>query len=117
MSGSVAGSVATGASQYSHLSSHIFMSIPKSLHGNLEPFYESIYHDEELGVEIEEEALPSKKEFEALLARDKHPVHKDAHPDDENNANGDDGTFVIISNEDIRQFKVKDLQEYLKNVV
>eukprot|EP00957_Ditylum_brightwellii_P093454 7117104-Ditylum_brightwellii.AAC.1 len=32
-------------------------------------FYEPINHKEELGVEMEEEALPSKEDFEALLTR------------------------------------------------
>eukprot|EP00957_Ditylum_brightwellii_P201910 15327760-Ditylum_brightwellii.AAC.1 len=36
--------------------------------GDIGPFYDSVEHEEDLAPKIEEEALPSKEELEALMA-------------------------------------------------
>eukprot|EP00957_Ditylum_brightwellii_P061935 4700354-Ditylum_brightwellii.AAC.1 len=67
--------------------------------GNMNPFYDSVEHEEDLTHNIEEEALPSKEELEALMACTENPGP---------------GSFVLISDEDNYQMKVRELQDELK---
>eukprot|EP00957_Ditylum_brightwellii_P211265 15365966-Ditylum_brightwellii.AAC.2 len=90
--------------------------------GGKGPFYESVDHKVELGINIEEKTLPPKKELGALVVCAENPVHDNdnaiCHIVDgyinSNITDGDPGSFVFISDEDINKMKAKGLQEELK---
>eukprot|EP00957_Ditylum_brightwellii_P127851 9750023-Ditylum_brightwellii.AAC.2 len=70
-----------------------------------------------MGVEIEEEVMPSREELDALVRRVENPVCNVCTNDDNTNSvntgGGRAGTFVLISDEEMRKMRVKELQEEL----
>eukprot|EP00957_Ditylum_brightwellii_P181028 13790862-Ditylum_brightwellii.AAC.1 len=48
--------------------------------GGIGPFYDSVEHEEDFAHNIEEEALPLREEFEAIVARAENPVNNDTNP-------------------------------------
>eukprot|EP00957_Ditylum_brightwellii_P182787 13922432-Ditylum_brightwellii.AAC.1 len=88
------GSVISSTSGFSRLSSRVFLPTPLlpeiqnitnidedmcnegyDTDGEIGPFYDSVEHEENLALNIEEEALPSKEELEALMAWAENPVY------------------------------------------
>eukprot|EP00957_Ditylum_brightwellii_P187349 14269052-Ditylum_brightwellii.AAC.1 len=93
ISESAAESVSTSASGYCHTSSGKFTLIPIMLSlqkiqnvddsafnhwydtdNYIGPFYASIEHEEEMGVKIKEDPMPSKEEFDAFAQMAEDPV-------------------------------------------
>eukprot|EP00957_Ditylum_brightwellii_P012287 928719-Ditylum_brightwellii.AAC.1 len=48
--------------------------------GDIGPIYDAVEHEEDISPNIEEEALLSTEEFEAIVARAKTPVNNDTNP-------------------------------------
>eukprot|EP00957_Ditylum_brightwellii_P176250 13420144-Ditylum_brightwellii.AAC.1 len=72
--------------------------------GDIVPFYDSVEHEEYLSPSIEEETLPSKEELEALIAWTENPVNNGTTSQFENDITvGDTGTFVLISDKDMKK--------------
>eukprot|EP00957_Ditylum_brightwellii_P047727 3625769-Ditylum_brightwellii.AAC.1 len=78
-------------------------------------------HEKDLAPIIKEEALPSREEFEAIVAREENPVNNDTnlvnnnmtHLGENDDTIGDAATFVLISDEDLNKMKNKELQDEL----
>eukprot|EP00957_Ditylum_brightwellii_P191936 14610499-Ditylum_brightwellii.AAC.1 len=82
--------------------------------GDIGPFYDSVEHEEDLVLNIEKEALPSREEFEAIVAWAENPINNDTTRQGKNDDTvGDAGSFVLISDEDMKKMENKELQDEL----
>ena len=140
ISGSGAGSVMSSGSGFSRSSSGVFLSTPVSpeirkienideelyeegydTDGDIGPFYDAVEHEEDLASNIEEEALPSREDYEAIVARAENPINNNTNPvnndmtrrGENDDTIGDAGTFVLISDEDMNKMRNKELQDEL----
>eukprot|EP00957_Ditylum_brightwellii_P115218 8787263-Ditylum_brightwellii.AAC.1 len=53
--------------------------------GDIGTFDESIEHEEEMGVEIEEEVMPPREDFDAIVRRAENPICNTCPDDDDTN--------------------------------
>eukprot|EP00957_Ditylum_brightwellii_P083618 6356352-Ditylum_brightwellii.AAC.1 len=125
MLGSVVGSVMSSGSGFLRASNIVFLSTPVLLgiqnimnidetmynegydtDGNIGSFYDSVEHQEDLTPNIEEKALLSQEELEALMAWAENLVNNDTTCQVRDDVTaGDADTFVLISDKDTGEMR------------